>query len=215
MSNETHVFDCSQCQTKVAAVVEGQYGENDESGNEWACLLLRCPTCKGPFLARQTFSAEGYTPDGEAYGHWRISLLYPSVPYELGPPVPKNISSAYREARLCFLAGAHTACALMCRKAIECLCAEFSANGSNLKAQLKHLLDQKKLDERLYTWADQLRLVGNEAAHDTSFSAAKDEATDIMDFTRALMEYVFVFEERFKQFMSRRKERKDSPASAP
>jgi hypothetical protein len=60
------------------------------------------------------------------------------------------------------------------------------------------------IENRLYEWADALRISGNEAAHDVSTNVSREDAKDILEFTHALLEYVFTFQERFEQFKERR-----------
>ena len=63
-----------------------------------------------------------------------------------------------------------------------------------------------KIDERLYDWADMLRLVGNEAAHDIHVEVSKDDAGDILDFTNAIVDYIFSFNDKFLEFKNRRQQ---------
>lgn len=60
------------------------------------------------------------------------------------------------------------------------------------------------VEKRLYEWADALRLVGNEAAHDVERPVSSEDATDTLDFTRALIEYVYAYQEKFTAFRKRR-----------
>ena len=69
---------------------------------------------------------------------------------------------------------------------------------------LPELRDRGIIDLRLYDWADALRLVGNEAAHDVNVTVAPEDARDIVEFTNALLEYLFAFRERFERFEQRR-----------
>jgi len=61
------------------------------------------------------------------------------------------------------------------------------------------------IESRLYEWADALRVVGNEAAHGSTANVSKQDADDLLQFTKALLEYVFTFHDRFLQFKKRRK----------
>jgi hypothetical protein len=92
----------------------------------------------------------------------------------------------------------------MCRKTLEGICAAHGAAGKNLAQSLKKLRDDGTIDQRLFEWAEELRLFGNEAAHDVNVTIAPQDADDIVDFTRALIEYVFTFQERFQAFKQRR-----------
>lgn len=45
---------------------------------------------------------------------------------------------------------------------------------------------------------------GNEAAHDVNVTISAEDARDILEFTNALLEYVFTFRDKFEEFKKRR-----------
>ena len=49
-----------------------------------------------------------------------------------------------------------------------------------------------------------MRVAGNEAAHDVQVQVSPQDANDMLEFTRALLEYVFTFRRRFERFKERR-----------
>ncbi|MFC1938942.1 DUF4145 domain-containing protein [Chloroflexota bacterium] len=118
---------------------------------------------------------------------------------------PKILNSAFEEARRCFRAKAYTATAVMCRKTLEGICKERGISGKNLAASLKQMRENSVIDSGLYEWADALRISGNEAAHGVEVTFSREDAHDILDFSRALLEYIFTFREKFEQFQKRRK----------
>jgi Domain of unknown function (DUF4145) len=59
------------------------------------------------------------------------------------------------------------------------------------------------IDERLFEWSDALRVVGNEAAHGVGLSIDQD-AKDTLEFTNAILDYIFSYRDRFEQFKKRR-----------
>ena len=60
------------------------------------------------------------------------------------------------------------------------------------------------IEPRLFEWADALRIAGNETVHDVTVTVSKEDARDMIEFTNALLEYVFTFQDRFEQFKRRR-----------
>ena len=94
---------------------------------------------------------------------------------------------------------------MMCRKSLEALCAEFGATGRNLKEKIEKLSNEEKVDSRLAKWADQLRLLGNDAAHGLASDISSEDARDGIHFVEAILENVFVLERRFREFCDRRK----------
>jgi hypothetical protein len=70
---------------------------------------------------------------------------------------------------------------------------------------LPSLRDAGEIDDRLLEWGNALRMVGNEAAHDVLAEISREDAEDILDFTEAILEYLYTFKERFDQFQERRR----------
>jgi hypothetical protein len=73
-----------------------------------------------------------------------------------------------------------------------------------LVSSLKELKDKGVIENRLFEWADALRISGNEAAHDVTVTISPEDARDILEFTNALLEYVFTFRDKFEEFKKRR-----------
>ena len=92
----------------------------------------------------------------------------------------------------------------MCRKTLEGICVEHGTKGGNLVSALKELKDKGIIEIRLFEWADALRISGNEAAHDVNVTISAEDARDILEFTNALLEYVFTFRDKFEEFKNRR-----------
>jgi hypothetical protein len=130
-------------------------------------------------------------------------VIYPSAP-QASPSIPKPIREAIGEAQACFRAKAYTATAIMCRKTLEGLCAVHNVKAKGLLSALRELKEKGVIEQRLFEWADALRISGNEAAHDVNVSVAADDARDLLEFSSALLEYVFTFRDRFEAFKSRR-----------
>jgi hypothetical protein len=49
-----------------------------------------------------------------------------------------------------------------------------------------------------------MRAAGNEAAHGVGLSIQQTDAKDILEFTNAIMDYLFSFRDRFEEFKERR-----------
>jgi Domain of unknown function (DUF4145) len=135
-------------------------------------------------------------------------LVYPSNPDGLAASgAPAEVLAAIHEAQTCLHASAFNASALMCRKALELVCASHGVQGTNLARSIQLLREQGVIDDRLYEWADALRVAGNEAAHDPAASMSGDDARDLLDLTRAILEYVIVVRDRFERYKQRRRPR--------
>lgn len=206
--------ECSHCKATVDAKVVADYETfDDEMHLPVKFTLAKCPRCEAPLLLAQEQYGDVWDTPGR---------IFPPRDDLVSWSVPKAIRNAFSEAVHCQNAKSFTATAIMCRKALEGVCENHGATGRNLQARLKDLKDQGVIEGRLFQWADELRLVGNAAAHDVSVEVNAQDASDTLDFTRAVLEYVYTFREQFEVFKKRRakeaadhnKKRKGSKAKA-
>lgn len=200
---------CDECDAKVTATVEGEYDiYHEEADFAVRFLLLRCPQCSNPLLVQQDDERARFAHSrGHDVDRWGGSQrLYPkSELRELGASVPEPIRKAFGEACDAFdLAEAYTASAIMCRKVLEGICDTHKAPGRNLAARLESLYKSDQLDKRLYEWITELRIIGNEAAHDVNVQVSREDASDLLDFTEAAAEYIYTFKQKFDEFKERR-----------
>lgn len=79
--------------------------------------------------------------------------------------LPKDILSTLEEAVKCHAAGCYRAAALMVRRTLEELCNDKSAAGRDLKARIAALNGVAMIPADLLNAADELRILGNDAAH--------------------------------------------------
>lgn len=196
---ETLVVRCSRCENAVQGSVEGAFHREDESGNLTEFLLLKCGNCGAALLATRELEWDGdeWIPD-PAY------VIYPESQRGLSRQIPQAIRSAYEEAATCYSGGNYTASALMVRRALQALVSIKLGEKAEIFAGLKQMREAGQLDPELYKWADELRAVGNEAAHDFNETITKQTALDLLEFAHAIIEYLFTFKEKFVEFQKRR-----------
>lgn len=195
------LLECKDCSALVDASVIATHlvpGDPDDTlGWPELWTFAACPRCKRPMLAIQVDSGDGFADDTPF-------RRYPPPDQRLGWSVPKQIRKAFSEAVTCYKAKAYTACAIMCRKSLEGMCADHGVREKTLALSLKKLKDTGVIELRLFEWAEALRQLGNEAAHDVATQTTPDDAKDILEFTEALAEYIFTYRDKFKQFKERR-----------
>jgi len=92
----------------------------------------------------------------------------------------------------------------MCRKTLEGVCSEHGVKSGTLAAQLKKLKENGVIEGRLFEWAEALRTIGNEAAHGVEFVVSPEDAQDTLEFTEAMIEYVFTYRDKIESFKKRR-----------
>jgi len=84
----------------------------------------------------------------------------------------------------------------MVRKTLELLCNEQNATGSNLKLRLQALGSVAVLPPDLLTGLDDLRLLGNDAAHLESQAynqVGKEEVEVAIEFTKEVLKAIYQY----------------------
>lgn len=178
--------------------------ETEYHGDKYSVAL--CRRCNGPFLVREAI----YGLLGEEATMTDKNVLYPVAPGLNLEGLPDPLARSLAQARRCYSTTLYDACAVMCRRVLEALCETLSADGRSLAQRLAELKDNGHIDARLLSWADGVRLVGNEAAHDVDTAVSAVDARDILEFTEALLMYVVTLDAKFRSFEIRRRERSDA-----
>jgi hypothetical protein len=182
------IVECKKCEARVDAKLITTHTVNDFLESRFHLLI--CPKCDSAFLITEDIMGE--------------TVLFPPNENSVNPNLPKPLQSSYSEALACYKVKSFTATAIMCRKTLEGICVEHEVKGHNLVSSLKELREKGIIESKLYEWADALRISGNEAAHDVNVTVSAEDARDILEFTKALMEYVFTFRDKFEEFKKRR-----------
>lgn len=163
--------------------------------------FLICTRCNSPFLTRQRFlevPAEFSAPQDDP------EVLYPIPRNFDSEGLPASVGRSYFSAVASFRAGLYEPCAIMCRKCLEAIARESGGTGRSLFNRLQDLKERGVIDGKLLNWADGLRVIGNDAAHDLDIVISEGEAQDALQFVEALIMYVFQLCRRFNEFQRRR-----------
>lgn len=106
---------------------------------------------------------------GLILGVWyKKSLIhtYPSQPIEVDKTnIPDQIWRCFDEALKCYAEKCYRAAAMLVRRTLEEICKDQAATGADLAARLKALRSKVVLPNELLEGMDELRLLGNDAAH--------------------------------------------------
>ena len=124
--------------------------------------------------------------------------------------VPASLVSTFREALICTAEECYAAAAIMVRRTLEELCSDKKANGDNLQKRLKDLAKKIIIPEELLTAADDLRLLGNDAAHIKAKSydnIGEDEILIAIELTKELIKASY----QYQALLNRLKARKKTP----
>jgi len=213
MWNDTIAAFCPRCNRITAAEVRTEVpGEATQDlfdhldyGEDGICAVKYkvafCPACGSVFLQRSFLSEPSDFPYEE--------MLYPKQSKLPLVGLPDEVRRSYESGLSCFETGNYEPCVIMCRKCVEAVSTLLGKTTGSLQKRLSCLRDEGLIESKLYSWADELRLIGNDAAHDFNVLITKDDAQDTLEFLEALLLYVFVLDRRFQSFRQRRKFRPD------
>jgi hypothetical protein len=198
------LIECKECEAVVDAQILKSYTDTDEAFPEidFKYSFLKCPICRNPILAIQrSINREGLDEP---------TRIYPPQD-NVSQSFPEPLKNAYQEALSCFKIKSFTAAAIMCRKTLEGICRVHHIDTGSLQSDLQDMKDKGIIESRLFEWAEALRIFGNEATHDINVTISMRDAKDIIEFTNALLEYIFTFNDKFNAFNKRRQSIKPKP----
>lgn len=206
------ITECPHCESRVDCEEKGAVDiDIEHTGTPTKVVLLECKVCKNALLGLAEI-----VQTGEDEWEWdSASRLWPSPDTAVAWEIPEIARLSLIEAKVCFKAKAYSACAVMCGRAIEGVCKHHDATTKTLAAGLKKLRDTGVIDARLYEWGEALRENRNLGAHATTDKVSKEDAKDLLDFSAAICEYVFVLTEKWERFQKRRKKGLTSGSSRP
>lgn len=197
--------DCPDCQLRVRAQVEADHTvycldpQGEVMGADFRASLAVCPQCSLPLVTRE----EAEPLDWECTTFKHPVRVWPDPERQSSSAIPAIVRVSLDEADRCHRAGAHTACAVMCGRALEGICVDKKV-AKTLARGLDQLREKELIDQRLLEWGHALRQVRNLAAHATGEKISKEESTDLLHFVSAICEYIYVLTARFEAFQTRR-----------
>ena len=139
---------------------------------------------------------------------YEYSAHYPAgKPNDIIPDeIPQRIGEDFKEALRCQFVDAHRATATMCRRALQASCQELGADGDYLIKQIDDLAKKGKITAALMEMAHTVRLTGNVGAHpdkDKLEDVSPEDASDLIDFSSAFYEHVFVMPSKLLKMKER------------
>jgi hypothetical protein len=118
-------------------------------------------------------------------------VLYPPETLDFdNEGLPKTVLDALEEAVMCHAASCYRAAAMMVRKTLEELCLDQQITKGNLKDKVKELCAKIVIPVDLVAGIDDLRLLGNDAAHVSAQDfnqVGKDEVETAIDLAKELL----------------------------
>jgi hypothetical protein len=140
----------------------------------------------------------------------RIAASYPPERIDFdSTDVPAPIVESLEEAITCHANHCFIAAAIMVRKTLELLCSTESASGKNLKERIKALGSKAVLPPDLFAGLDDIRLLGNDAAHIESqeFAQVSQEELDVaIEFTKEVLKAIYQYASLLARFRGLKKQ---------
>ncbi len=190
--------ECRACEVIVAAEVLAQYSAvlDPRAGATERFSFARCPKCDSPLLTREQFygNEDGKEVWSEPY------RLYPAKDELVGPRIPRTVRNSFAEAVNCFNAQAYSAAAMMCRRTLEAACAESEIEGSSLRDCLQQMCGRGIVDGRVIDWLDALAPLAEKPSGEP---VSRETAREVVEFTDALLSYLYTFQDRLEEFRQR------------
>jgi hypothetical protein len=191
-------------------------------------LSLRCPACRktGTFQAIEnvhdlrtgdTYLGQRFCPDPNCRTQvfcvydlqGNVVKSYPAQRIDFDPKaIPAAIVKTFEEALACHAEGMHVAAAIMIRRTLEELCQDRGATGANLKARITALQSSVVLPQGLLAAMDDLRLLGNDAAHieaQTYNVIGQDELEVAIELSREILKAVYQLDDLLGRLRALRK----------
>ncbi|MBX3518887.1 MAG: DUF4145 domain-containing protein [Xanthobacteraceae bacterium] len=166
-----------------------------------------CPKCTFPSSALAIREKNGIDihrireTQGEISDlNWSVTKIWPEPPK---PVIPEHLSSdverVYRQAESNFtIEGNEEASGTMYRKALDIALKEVASDvKGTLAARITELVKKNLLTPSLGEWADQIRLLGNESAHESD-QPTREELESLRNFSNLVLQYLFTLPAKVK-----------------
>lgn len=119
--------------------------------------------------------------------------------------IPSNVVKVFEEVITCHANSCFIASAIMVRKTLEEICHDQGAVGDNLKARIIKLKEKLVIPVKLIAGMDNLRLLGNDAAHFESreFDQVSEKEVNVgIKFTKEILRALYQYDELLEELNS-------------
>jgi hypothetical protein len=125
----------------------------------------------------------------------KLLASYPPQRIDFDPKnIPEAITASLNEAITCHAESCFTASAIMVRKTLEELCADQEVEGDDLYSRIESLQEKVLLPKQLMSGLQELRLLGNDAAHVEAKvfdDIGEEEVVLAIDVTKEILKGVY------------------------
>jgi len=171
--------------------------------------FFRCNKCQGGLIIRYQqqvnhgYQSPGACPADPVELGYIVRDMYPTkAPTRAPSHTPDPLARYFQQASDGHRRGDHDASGAMSRKVVDVstqrLLGEESKKYGNIRDRIDALAAKGALTGDLKDWAHQVRLGGNEAAHDEE-PYSKEEAEELLGFAELYLTYVYTLPGRLKE----------------
>jgi hypothetical protein len=157
-----------------------------------------------------------FCPNPNCRGHLFVvtlgqKLLFQSPPVRFSfnkTNIPPAILKTFEEAITCHSEQCFVAAAIMVRRTLEEICEERGAKGKDLKDRINDLKGKIVIPQELFDAMDELRLLGNDAAHLEAKifdSITKPELDIAIEFTTEILKSLYQYSSLLDRLRSLKK----------
>lgn len=199
---KTVVHTCPHC---GARAIFHPLGEDHKISAQFASGQRFCPNCNG-----HIFVVFEWGDFKTAYPPLRIDFV--------AEHIPDRIVDTFSEALDCHSHGYHVAAAILVRRTLEEICADRGANGKDLKDRVRDLRGKVILPPELFEAMDELRLLGNDAAHIQAKSyeeIGQEELEAAIEFAKEILKGVYQYKGLLSKLQGLKKKKTPEPSGAP
>lgn len=203
----TYSTVCHTCNTKAAFEVMSQAkcgALNYRSDFDGYLIFLQCPACSSGLnldvLARANpgnlRELHGSIQDMD---YLEVMRVYPEPkPVEAPEHLPDNIRKFYLQSAEGLKRGDWDSCAMMARRVLEVACKTIDPGASGkLYNRIDDLANNHLITPDLKEWAHEIRMDGNDAAHEEE-PVEKAFAAELLAFTELFLTYTFTMPEMIR-----------------
>lgn len=197
------LIECPNCIITFDVETLSEYSiiNSDDPFYAYNYTFSKCPKCESPLLIEQEREF-----DSNKFYWGTPKLIYPNLDFHINPIIPEKLRASLNESIKCYKGNSYTATAIMCRRTIEGFCFLNGIKERSLAKSIEKLKTDGVINDQLFEWANELRLIGNEAAHNIDIEFSAIDSRDILDFTIAIMDFTYSFKNKFDKFKERQKE---------
>ncbi|EAN1794675.1 DUF4145 domain-containing protein [Salmonella enterica subsp. diarizonae] len=201
------LFICSDCNHPLTMdICSRENGPSPvKSANEIYAFLNRLKLASvdstTPSCFRVTIDMDNLGHDLDVY--FTIIKKHPDASDDIPGDLPESIHYHYVE----YILGASSSALIVmgCRCTLEAVCKDKTGSDGKLVNLINKMAETGVIPEALKQWAHTIRIFGNDAVHDSSKIVSHEEAMEVRNITRLLLEFIYSFPARIERMRQSKK----------